>query len=101
MKILMMMIVLISLGQNVSASEKPTLGEWIKSEVDSQVVEANATPEAEASMTEEGWYFNLLRVRLRAVVGFDLLAKLEVKPYIELHFARSNPEGFDKYKPAL
>lgn len=82
------------------AADKPSLGEWITNEVDSQVEEFNKMEEAEATMVQ-GWYFNKVRVRLKATVGLDLLAKFEVKPYIELHFKRGNPEGYSSYKPQM
>lgn len=101
MKYLMILALVFSFSNGFAADEKkPTLGEWITSEVDSQVEEINNAEEAPATMVQ-GWYFNKLRVRLRAKVGLDLLAKFEVKPYIELHFKRGNPEGFTSYKPAL
>lgn len=103
MKYLMIFTLLFSIS-NAFSSEKPSIGEWIKNEVDSQMTEVNISEDdSEATMTKSGFYFNKIRVRVKATVGLELplLASFEVKPFIELHFKRSNPEGFTKFKPNL
>ncbi|MFZ8933246.1 MAG: hypothetical protein ACO20H_00245 [Bacteriovoracaceae bacterium] len=99
MKYIMILALALSFSTGF-ASDKPALGEWITTEVNGQIDEFNKMEESEATMNQ-GWYFNKVRVRLRGTVGLDLFAKFEVKPYLELHFKRSNPDGYTKYKPSL
>lgn len=103
MKYVMILALMFSIS-NAFSSEKLSVGEWIKKEVDSQMTETNASEDdSVAGVTASGFYFNKIRVRIKATVGMEIpsLASFEVKPYIALHFKRSNPDGYTKFKPNL
>ncbi len=97
-RIIAMTIFLLAINAQASDA-KPTVAEWVTSEINGQVEAYNETSDKKDATIKQGWYFNVTRVRIRATVGLDLLAKFEVKPYIDLHFVRGNPENWPSYVP--
>ena len=80
MKLLIIVLCFISLSS--MASEKQTLNEYIAEQIE-QFENIETTNEQSSN-----WYLSKIRVRVKAkgAVEVPFLGKLEVKPYVELHF---------------
>jgi len=99
-KIILILSVLMALSANVRA-DYASLEEMVETEVQSQSDSLRLHESPGASVSVDGWYLNLIRLRVRGTVGLEvpLLASFEIKPFIELRWKRKTPEGFKNYNP--
>ena len=102
MKNLILALIIMATAGIAQAGEKQKLGNFITSEYNNQIEALNTVESSEATMTQDGWYLNKVRVRVRATIGLEVpyLAKFEIKPFLGIHLKRKNPVGYTSYKPA-
>ena len=70
---------------------------WVYETTKEQMESVNNMEDSQ-SFLGEGYYLNKITIRVRAKVGMDLIAKFEVKPWIEFFITRGKPEGYTNYK---
>lgn len=99
-KILIALLMLTSVAFADSSIPKyNSITEMVETEGNQQVEliyknEANAE-----AQINDSWYFNLIRLRITALVGLDvpLFASFEIGPRIEFRWKRKTPEGYTEY----
>ncbi len=102
-KLILILAVLMAISANTKAetAHYTSLEEMVETEVQSQSDSLKIYENPTASIGADGWYLNLIRLRVRGTVGLEvpLLASFEIKPFIELRWKRKTPEGFESYNP--
>ena len=87
-KIIMTMIV--CLYTSVVFAGGPTLGEFLGQELDALTSTESLLEKSEMEK-ETNWILTRIRTRIRPKIGLSIpfLAKLEIKPFVELYFDRA------------
>jgi hypothetical protein len=97
-KILIAFLMLSSVGF-AEVPKYKSIAEMVETEGNEQVELIYRNEAAAETQINDSWYFNLVRLRITALVGLEvpLFASFEVGPRIEFRWKRKTPEGFTEY----
>ena len=76
-----------------------SISEMVETEGNQQVELIYRNETKSEAQINDTWYFNLVRLRITALVGLEvpLFLSFDVGPRIEFRFKRKTPEGFTDY----
>jgi hypothetical protein len=76
-----------------------SIAEMVETEGNQQVELIYRNETKSEAQINDSWYFNLVRLRITALVGLEvpLFLSFEVGPRIEFRFKRKTPEGYTDY----
>jgi hypothetical protein len=76
-----------------------SIAEMVETEGNQQIELIYRNEKGSETQINDSWYFNLVRLRITTLVGFDvpLFLSFDVGPRIEFRFKRKTPEGYTEY----
>ncbi len=76
-----------------------SIAEMVETEGNQQVELIYRNEANSEAQINDSWYFNLVRLRITALVGLEvpLFASFEIGPRIEFRWKRKTPAGYTEY----
>lgn len=101
MKNIFLLILIFSMTVKADSTDPyyNSIAEMVEQEGNQQLELVYRNESSEAQINDS-WYFNLIRLRITALIGLSvpLFASFDLGPRIEFRWKRKNPQGWEEYK---